>query len=339
VLGIDFLRSTKLQTMAKKSKVIVIGGGNTAMDTAKTALRSGAQNVTILYRRTMREIPAFEDEVEDTLSEGISIETLTAPIAFIGNNKLDAVRLVCMELADIGVDGRARPVPIEGSHNEIPCDLAIIATGQGPGGDFKNSLMHWEGGRIWVDEWNRTSSAGIFAGGDITPAKASVVDAMATGKRAALGIHLVTARGYCDEDLKSANIATGPVFSLTAFFKEPENPALRQVAFPDKLTLCMLERQPPEKITRTEVTERINKGGEYIEGFTIEQARKEGARCLVCGTCVGCNRCLVFCPEGIVIPPEEPCDKYTYRDEFCKGCGTCASVCFRGIIEMGEKDR
>jgi NADPH-dependent glutamate synthase beta subunit-like oxidoreductase len=335
VAGLDFLRQAPLQIRAENAEVVVIGGGNTALDAARTALRAGARSVTVVYRRTLDEMPAFADEIAEAAAEGVRFKLLAAPVAFIGSKRLKAVRLVHLKLAEPEADGRPRPVPVEGDPEELACDVAIIAAGQKPDDLFLGSALRWEADHIWVDAWHRTSQSGIFAGGDVTPAKASVVDAMATGKRAALGIHLTVAGRLNDTALKAVTLGSGPAFSITACFQGPENRLLDQVAVPDKLTMYMTPFQPPETLPEADAGERVRTGGEVTRGLSAETAVKEAARCLVCGTCVGCNRCLTFCPEGAVIPPENPGDEYLYRNEFCKGCGVCASVCLRGVMEPG----
>lgn len=336
VPGLDFLRRPFLQHKAENAEVVVVGGGNTALDAARTAVRAGARQVTVLYRRTLAEMPAFADEIEDAQAEGVMFKTLVAPTLFVGSQRLKKVRLIRFKLAEPEADGRPRPIPIEGTEEDQACDLAVIATGQRPDDLFLNSHLHWESGRIWVDSWNRTSETKIFAGGDVTPAKASVVDAMATGKRAAFGIHLGVTGQMSDADMSTVSLGSGAAFSLTAWFQRPPNWKPDRLAVPDRLTLCMQPQHPPEALMEVDASERVRTGEETTPGFTADVAAKEAGRCLVCGTCVGCNRCMVFCPEGAVIPPEEPGGEYLYRDEYCKGCCTCASVCLRGVMEPGE---
>ena len=333
--GLDFLRRAGAKARAENAEVAVIGGGNTAMDAARTALRAGASHVTVLYRRTMAEMPAFADEVAEAEAEGIRFKTLVAPVAFLGKRRLKAVRLIRMKLTEAKADGRPRPVPIAGSETEMACDLAVVAAGQKPADLFQNSALQWEAGRIRVDAWQRTSRAKIFAGGDMTPAKASVVNAMATGKRAALGIHLTVLGRLNDDVAKSIILGAGPAFSLSAFFQQPENWRPDVVATPDRITLCMAPQQPPEALPETDAAPSVRNDVEAAKGYSSATARREAGRCLVCGTCVGCDRCLIFCPEGAVIPPEKPGGEYMYRSEFCKGCGVCASVCLRGVMEPG----
>ena len=333
--GLSFLRDAHMQSRAKDADVFVIGGGNTAIDAARTALRAGAKNVTILYRRTKEQMPAFKDEVLEAEAEGVQIKVLVTPTAFLGEGKVMAVKLARMELREPGPDGRPRPVFLEGSDEEMACDLVIVAAGQKAGETFMSDDLQWRDNRIDVDGWNRTSNAKIFAGGDLTPARASVVDAIATGKRAALGIHLAVADNLDDETLKAVTLGGGPSFSITACFQRPEGWQPHKVASPDDLTLKMIPTQRPENLPEADAADRVRSNEEVAKGLSIESATKEAKRCLVCGTCVGCDRCLVFCPEGSVIPPEKPGGEYLYRDEFCKGCGVCASVCVRGVMETG----
>jgi heterodisulfide reductase subunit A len=334
--GLKFLRNSTLQRQARGAEVVVIGGGNTALDTARTALRAGARGVKVFYRRTRDQMPAFADEVAEAGAEGVKIEMLLAPIAFVGSaGRLEAVRLIACRLDTPEKDGRPRPVPIDGAERLVECDLAIIAAGQAARpGPFLRELR-WEQGRIWVDGWGRTSRSGLFAGGDLTPARASVVDAIATGKRAALGIHL-SLTGKPDEDvLQAVTLGPGPAFSLAAWVERPKGWQPHKVACPDSNTLLFTPQKPPQAPSEADPAERVRTGVEVAQGLSPAQAATEAGRCLSCGTCVGCDRCLIFCPEGAVIPPARPGEAYTVRDEYCKGCSVCASVCIRGVMEPG----
>jgi len=333
--GLDFLRDEEMQMRCKDADVFVIGGGNTAIDASRTALRAGAKSVAILYRRTREQMPAFIDEVFDAEAEGVQVKFLVAPTAFLGEGKLTTVKLAPLELGEPSPDGRLKPVFIDGPEVEKACDLVIVAAGQKAAETFMTDDLRWKYNRICVDGWNRTSNAKIFAGGDLTPARASVVDAIATGKRAALGIHLTVSGNLDDATLKAVTLGGGPVFSITACFQRPEGWQPGKVASPDDLTLEMIPRQRPQSLPEVDAAERVRSNKEASQGLSIESATKEAKRCLVCGTCVGCDRCLIFCPEGAVIPPEKTGDEYLYRNEYCKGCGVCASVCIRGVMETG----
>jgi NADPH-dependent glutamate synthase beta subunit-like oxidoreductase len=333
--GLDFLKDTEKQTRARGADVLVIGGGNTAIDASRTALRAGAESVTILYRRTRKQMPAFFDEIREAKAEGVHIKELVTPRAFLGEEKVRAVEVAQLELGEPGPDGRSKPVVLGGAEEEMACDLVIVAAGQKTGETFMSGDLKWEKNRIHVDGWNRTSMPKIFAGGDLTPARASVVDAIASGKRAALGIHLTVTAGLDDEILRLATLGEGPGFSITACFQRPEGWQPSKVAIPSELTLMMIPTQQPERLPEADPAERVRTHEEVAKGLSMSTAAKEAERCLLCGSCVGCDRCLIFCPEGSVIPPEKPGGEYFYRDEFCKGCGVCASVCLRGVMETG----
>ena len=336
VPGLAFLRSSRLQNQARGARVVVIGGGNTALDTARTALRSGAKRVRVLYRRTREQMPAFADEVAEAGAEGVQIETLVAPIAFLGNaGRLEAVRLVQMRLDTPEADGRLRPVPHEGTEKELVCDMAIIAAGQVPGPEPCMRELRWEHGRLWTDRWGATSHPGWFAGGDVTLSKASVVDAIASGKRAALGIHLALTKNPAEDALQGITLGPGPAFSLAALFEPPRNWQPDKIATIDPHSLLFTPPCPPQTLSAAEPDERVRSGVEVAMGFSPSQAASEADRCLCCGTCVGCDRCLTYCPEGAVIAPARTGEKYTVRHEYCKGCSICASVCTRGVMEPG----
>lgn len=173
--------------------VVVLGGGNTAMDAARTALRLGGDPVTVLYRRTDAEMPARAEEVEHAREEGVGFRFLVSPIEFRGNEGwLGSVVVQAMELGDPDEWGRARPMPIEGATDEVACDVAIVAIGNRPNPIIAKSapdLVTTDRGTVVVDpETGATSIPGVFAGGDIASGGATVILALAAGRRAAAAI-------------------------------------------------------------------------------------------------------------------------------------------------------
>ncbi len=175
-------------------KVCVVGAGNTAMDCARTALRVGAQQVTIVYRRSRAEMPARAEEVENAEQEGVVFQLLTNPKRFIGdeNGSVKAMECLRMELGEPDESGRRRPVAISGSEFEIECDLVIVALGQNPNPLIRQTTEglkteSW-GGIIIDPNTGMTSIPGVFAGGDAVTGEATVISAMGAGKIAARGI-------------------------------------------------------------------------------------------------------------------------------------------------------
>lgn len=178
----------------KGKRVAVIGGGNTAIDAVRTALRLGAADASIVYRRTEAEMPARHEEIRHAREEGVGFEFLTAPVEFLGGSdgRLRALRIVRMELAPPVGEARPLPVPIAGSDVEVPVDVAIVAAGNGPSPLLRKSapdLIHGARGTVQADPaTGRTSMKGVFAGGDIVTGGATVILAMGAGRRAAASI-------------------------------------------------------------------------------------------------------------------------------------------------------
>jgi len=180
--------------LKRAKKVAVIGAGNTAMDCARTALRIGAEEVTIVYRRSRTEMPARAEEIENAEEEGVKLRLLTNPIRFIGdeNGWLTSMECLKMELGEPDDSGRRRPVPIKGSEFIIEVDTAIIAIGQTPNPLIRSTTKGLEvtkwGGIVINEETGMTSIPGLFAGGDAVTGAATVITAMGAGKIAAAGI-------------------------------------------------------------------------------------------------------------------------------------------------------
>ena len=176
-----------------EGRVCVIGGGNAAIDAARTALRLGARSVTLLYRRTREEMPAIADEIEDALVEGVELRTLVAPIAVEGENSTRAVRCQEMVLGDADESGRRRPLPKPDSEIVVEAEHVIVAIGQGPELDYvtDDGALVVSRGRIVADTVSQKSGeANVFAGGDAVTGPSTIIEAIAAGQRAARHIDM-----------------------------------------------------------------------------------------------------------------------------------------------------
>jgi glutamate synthase (NADPH/NADH) small chain len=174
--------------------VMVIGGGNVAMDSARSALRLGAEEVCIVYRRSREELPARQEEIENAEEEGIVCKFLAAPLRFIGDEKgwVKQMECICMELGPPDESGRRRPVPCKGSEFVMDVDTVIVAIGRTPNPIIQSTtegLQVTKWGTIVADENGKTSIDGVYAGGDIVTGEATVISAMGAGKKAANAIH------------------------------------------------------------------------------------------------------------------------------------------------------
>jgi glutamate synthase (NADPH/NADH) small chain len=181
--------------IARGRNVAVIGGGNTAMDAVRTAVRLGAEHAYLIYRRTEQEMPARIEEVHHAKEEGVEIVLLAAPVEIVGDDRkrVKAIRCIRMELGEPDASGRRRPVPIAGSEFQLPVDVVVFAVGQGA-----NPLIRSTTPDLHVNKWGNivadrgtgaTEKKGVFAGGDIVTGGATVISAMGAGRRAARAIH------------------------------------------------------------------------------------------------------------------------------------------------------
>jgi glutamate synthase (NADPH/NADH) small chain len=176
-------------TPIQRAKIsVVVGGGNVAMDAARTALRLGAEKVYVVYRRSRQEMPAREDEIIHAEEEGIEFMLLTNPVEILGKDKVEGIRCIKMQLGEPDQSGRRRPIPIEGSEFDLKCDQVIMSIGTSPNPLIKNSTKGLETtkwGTIVVDENNETSIENVYAGGDSVTGAATVIMAMGAGRNAA----------------------------------------------------------------------------------------------------------------------------------------------------------
>lgn len=190
-------------------KVVVIGGGNVALDSARCALRLGAERVSIVYRRTREEMPAREEEISNAEEEGIKFMFLTAPTRFIGDEqgKVTGMQYVTMKLGEADATGRRKPIPVKGSEATLDVDTVIVAIGRTPNPIIQGTTKGLEtlrGGIIAINkETGATSLEGVYAGGDIATGEATVISAMGSGKIAARSIH-----NYLSKPLKKAAVSS-----------------------------------------------------------------------------------------------------------------------------------
>jgi heterodisulfide reductase subunit A len=284
--GISFLRTVSLGGEVELGKeVVVIGGGNTAIDASRCAIRLGAEKVTIAYRRSRDEMPANAWEIEDAEREGIHFELLTQPIEVLSNNgRVSSVRCIRMRLGEPDASGRRRPIPIEGSEFIIETDMLIAAVAQAPETSFLEpdhglDITSW-GTFVVNTQTMETNRPGVFAGGDAARGPGALIQAIADGRRAALSIDRYL-RG--EPLLTPRELHPLPTVHLT----DAEIATLAE----DKV----VNTGPREAMPVAPIKERIRDFREVELGLTEEQARAEALRCLRCGICAECWRCVEAC--------------------------------------------
>jgi putative selenate reductase YgfK subunit len=312
--GLEFLRAVNGgDTASPGKKAVVVGGGNTAMDVARCARRSGSE-VTVVYRRTMNEMPAIRDEIEEAEKEGVYFHFLAAPksIERTGNGLLRVV-FQQMKLGDPDESGRRRPVP--DGDKTFTMDVDTLFTAIGEEGDVAplGKVVETERGLVRVrDEFGATSSAKIFAGGDIVTGAASVVEAIAAGRKAAERIGRMLA-------------------------KEPE-PAVeepRTISI-ENINTAYFTKGKRMLVPRIPVEQALAGYREIYTGYDGELLRREADRCFSCGVCNFCDNCWVYCPDVAV---KRLADEYEFDYDFCKGCLVCVTECPRSAISTREEGR
>ncbi len=285
--AVDFLRQVNLGRGKKPgNRVAVIGGGNVAIDAARVALRLGAESVTVVYRRSEAEMPAYAEEIEGARQEGVVFHYLTAPVQIrASEGRLTGLSCIRTELGPPDASGRRRPIPVEGSEFVVECDALIPAIGQRADTSWAPLAegVQWTGrNTIQVSHrFYQTGIANVFAGGDAVTGPATVVEAVAAGHRAAEGI----------ERFLSGRLQKAPED------KERQAPRVEAAAVPDNWSEIPagLAVQPRQKLPHLVAEQRAGSFAEAALGFSEEQAKAEAERCLNCGVCCECMECVRAC--------------------------------------------
>ncbi len=285
VYGLDFLRSANLgQPVRVGKRTAVIGGGNVAMDAARTALRLGSEEVTIVYRRSRAEMPALDEEIHLAEEEGVKFFLLASPVRMIGDEEGSVAGMEClrMRLGEPDASDRRRPEPVEGSNFVIPADMVIIAVGQTS--DLEGLPLD-SGGRIACDDSLAAELPGVFAGGDVVLGPASFVEAMGHGHRAAETIHR-----YLRGEALAETLAPGTeAGEQTAPNPLPDAPRLPRRAMP-----------------QSRIDQRKRDMREIDLGYSEEDAVAEAQRCLNCGLCSDCRLCETVCAPAAIVHDMQP---------------------------------
>jgi heterodisulfide reductase subunit A2 len=280
--GVDFLREVNLGNRVRLGdRVAVIGGGNVAMDSVRTAIRTGSKTPFIIYRRSIQEMPADPAEIEECREEGIDIMTLTNPVRIIAENgRVSGIECVKMQLGEPDESGRRRPEPIPGSEFVIEVDTVIPAIGQESDwacltDECACTLSDW--GTVNVDPVTlQTHDPDIFAGGDAVTGPKTVVEAIAAGKEAAVSV---------DRFIQGKDLYEG---------RENKWDAVEDVSTEG------LPQLPRERMPTLDPEVRIHNFNEVQLGFDQAQSRNETERCLSCGICSECYQCVDACLAGAI---------------------------------------
>jgi NADPH-dependent glutamate synthase beta subunit-like oxidoreductase/Pyruvate/2-oxoacid:ferredoxin oxidoreductase delta subunit len=300
--GLGFLHRVNLEGGSPLvGRVLVFGGGNTAMDCARSALRSGASAVTVVYRRTCDEMPAIREEIEEARREGVEFLIQRQPLAFEGNGRVAEAVLAEVEMGEPDPTGRRRPI-VTRRTTRVGCDHVLLALGQTADLSLLPKGATLAGGRV------RTAAGetNLFVAGDFTTGEGTVAHAIGDGRRAAGRVLAALGEG-------------ATVFQRPDRASAVPITAIRSDHFPRRT--AAVEEQSP-------LASRTHGFAEANLGLTTAA---EAERCFSCGRCTRCDTCLVYCPEGII---DRVPSGYRVDLGFCKGCGICVAECPRDAMEM-----
>ncbi len=323
---------------------VVVGGGNTAIDCARTALRLGA-NAIVLYRRTRAEMPAIEQEVEEAVQEGVQFVFLAAPVAFtVEHGKLRNIECVPMRLGEPDDSGRRRPIPVGEERFCLDADTVLTAIGEEIDMEALPAGMERRRLGVRVTRLGKTSRAAVFAGGDLTDAPRTVADALGAGKRSAIGIDRYL-RGSL-EPLKhggTRDLFYGSDGNVSMTRWRGDDPIQRVAPVNEVIELGDLNTNHFERRRRSADRWSTDSDGwsQFAEvnlGLDRTGALAEARRCFNCGVCIHCDLCLIFCPD-VAISRRANGDGYEIALEYCKGCGVCVEECPRGAMIMVREAR
>ena len=315
--GTEFLNKINSgETIEVGDKVLVVGGGDTAIDAARVSRRLGA-DVTIVYRRTRKEMPAIEEEIVGAEEEGVKIEFLSAPVDFEKNGELvTGMKCQKMELGEPDESGRRRPVPILDSYFYLDASTVIAAISQEPdfaGLDFLHEGKDW----IKTDENFMTKVTNTYSGGDDIEL-GLVTIAIFNGRKAAETIHNRFQNIIMEPELKP------PVITHDRIILSYYESKLRNEPF---------KLQPEERLNRSDSSGK-NLNLEITSTLTEQQALDEAKRCMSCGSCFDCGTCWSYCQDQVIVKPVIKHQTYKFKLDFCNGCKKCAENCPCGYIEM-----
>jgi formate dehydrogenase major subunit len=314
ISAVDFLREVRRDGTAEVGRcVAVVGGGFTAVDAARTALRLGADEVFLCYRRTRDEMPAVPEEVWEAEEEGVRVIYLVAPVEIISEGgEVSGLRMLIHTLGESDASGRRRPDAVRESEFTLPCDMVIDALGQVVGQGIDGLRLEPDGALACDSETGVTALEGVFAGGDAATGTDTVIAAVASGRRAAVSI---------DRFLSGDNayLTFDPVLTEA----DRDRVLARSRGLERKLRLAPAMRSPDE---------RREDFGLYTSTMTEEEAVEEAGRCLSCGCGAGCGLCERIC-SNFAIDRDRP-DTFSIDEEKCVACGMCFRRCPNQNIEM-----
>ncbi|HSB04312.1 MAG TPA: NAD(P)-binding protein [Thermodesulfobacteriota bacterium] len=336
--GLDFLKAINLgKEVEVGRRIAIIGGGNTAIDVARSLVRLG-KNPIILYRRSREEMPAFEEEVIEALEEGVEFRFLVSPIRILEQKGIKRLECLRMKLAEKDETGRRRPVAVSDSQFLIEAEQVIVAAGEEVDVSFLSRGIRKREGIVLTHTGGGTSVNGIFAGGDFASRERTVAHAIGSGKRSAIAIDSYLKKEDPEKVIQSLLVGYGPSVSIFPYFHPGERIRSSHVVTFEELNLDYFEKAKRVEEAKYLLPERTKGFFEVASPLTERTALEEAERCFNCGTCNECDTCYTFCPDASILKGIQSLSHQVDYD-FCKGCGICYVECPRRAISLKEEER
>jgi 2-oxoacid:acceptor oxidoreductase delta subunit (pyruvate/2-ketoisovalerate family) len=340
--GLSFLRQINQEGFpALEGVVAVLGGGNTAIDVARSVKRLGAK-VLILYRRRRQDMPAFEEEIEMALEEGVELRELWTPLHIQPEGK--ALRLTGQVMQVTGIDriGRAQVEPVPGKTETVLVTRIFKAIGLEAAEDWiippasrDQNIMALPNSLILASP---QSPVQVFVG-DLAVTTKSVVQAVGSAKEAALALDVYFQKGLeaVEAELSSCRVGNGPALSLEMYLKGPRSARNPHLVDYEEINHDHFQFSPRIIYPRLLKTERVQSFAEINLKISADLAMREAKRCFNCGLCNQCDNCRLFCPDLAVLKEETPQGRRINYD-YCKGCGICVVECPRNAMVLEEEN-
>jgi NADPH-dependent glutamate synthase beta subunit-like oxidoreductase len=313
--GLEFLRDIGLgKDVSVGRHAVVVGGGNTALDAVRSALRLGAESAKMLCLETPEQMPVVSEERAEGLAEGCELahETAVTEILATADGRVRGVRTARAILAK-GADGAIRPQVVPGHEAELECDTVIVCIGQRsdlgflPGDVPANGLIQAD------RKYGRIGETKVFAAGDVVDGPGMVVQAVGAGRKVAQAIDLLLREGRIEVPEERPDVIDDLSRLNLRYFKHA--PRTHD-----------MEREPEERVRSQKIEVRL--------GYSEEMAVREADRCFSCGVCNGCDNCWVVCPDTSIVRDERKNGHYSVNLNYCKGCGVCVQECPTGCLEF-----
>jgi len=335
--GLEFLNSLrdgKIEPI--NGTAAVIGGGNTAIDVARSLVRLGAA-ATLIYRRRKQDMPAFKAEVEMAVKEGVKIKELFSPIRIKEDAGEYVLSLQLMKTSDMKTDGgRVRVIPDGKAIRHLRVQKIFTAIGAEPSASWQFPPGEHTG-TLHLSHCTLTGNNPPFLyGGDLTNPIKSVTDAIASGKQAAMAIDIFFNQGRhaVENGLSFCLVGKGPALSMERYMGGKRSVRNSHIVSYGDINIDYFSMAGRVKTASIEVNHRIRSFDEIEATFTISQAMEETRRCFNCGICNACDNCRIFCPEIAVILQDS---ERRINLDYCKGCGICVFECPRNAMGLEEE--